>query len=268
MKCLTYLALLILLLPVGCTEEAPSQSGNPSQVGTKQDMDEGDVASNTTPSSTPLSFPKLLTLASRIRSGSPYGVDHVPYQLYSHLRPGLTRKQIHTLLGPPNQLNLKRTWRFVNDVEGYRFEGAPGGAFIAYIAYQSDVVIDNIEDSVRIGGSKYSPEAPWRIHARKRLEDLGEYSKYLQLLKNSQKDESIWAARCLARFNDRRAIAVLAEALETNNFPVWGSENATIHEICLRTLIETLEVKTGQRFQGDRIDFVKACREWLSRTGE
>jgi len=65
------------------------------------------------------------------------------------------------------------------------------------------------------------------------------------LLDHGNADVKILAARGLRQLADPATVPALLAAAKANNYPVEGSENATIHAIYRRTLKEAMERITG-----------------------
>ncbi len=65
------------------------------------------------------------------------------------------------------------------------------------------------------------------------------------LLDHEDVDAKIYAARALARLADPDAVPALLAAAKANNYPVRGSESATLHYIYRKTLKNAMEAATG-----------------------
>jgi len=212
---------------------------------------------------------KIMERARQIKSQHGKREYEILQELHALLQPGLRREQVHAILGPPNAPGLKgRRFRLVSDVEAYHFHN-----YNAYLAYDNDVLVENIEDLIRVAGSKYDSNAPYRLQALNRLKELGrceEYAKFLEW-SGDYMDMPIWTVRVLGRIDDPKTTPLLVDGLEKNNFLVQGSESATIHRRLKKILIKTLEEKTGlnlwdkTRFDREEYiaDVVGRCRKWL-----
>lgn len=221
------------------------------------------------PKSVEEDFVAVLERAQQIKSQRDKRNYETLQELHALIQPGMTRKQVHAILGPPNAPGLKgRRFRLISDVEAYHFHD-----YNAYLAYDNDVLIDNIEDLIRIAGSKYDPNAPYRLRALNKLKELGRYEEYAQFLEwdDNYMDMPIWTAKVLGQIDDTKMVTLLVDGLEKNNFIAEGSESASVHMHLKQTLIKILERKTGLNLWDealfDRKEYIAGvvdrCRKWL-----
>jgi hypothetical protein len=213
--------------------------------------------------------PKLIIdQAKKIKEQKNKEEYQILQELHALVKPGMKRELVYEILGHPNSEKSYEHFKLVKDVDCYHFHD-----YNACLAYENNVLVDNIEDLLRLAADKYNPDAPYTIRALNRLKELGKYQVYAQFFEGNGNDMQIFTAEVLGRIDEPVTIPYLINGLRQNNRIVSGSENATIHQGLKEILIKTLDMKTGkvlwnpERFNNP--EYISACinkyREWLKQ---
>jgi hypothetical protein len=201
----------------------------------------------------------ILAEADKIKASDEQDNIKMP-KLYALLRPGIPKDVVMKILVARNpNANLSRNFNYLPigaEVVSYH-----AGGYNIWLAFWNDIMIDNIEDLMRMAGTQYEDEKTKDI-AIKRLKEIPTSYFFPELMDGQGTDLQNWAARALYRAKDINAFHLLLTALERNNFIAVGSENHTIHlglkEVLLKNLDKMVEenadasaVKIGKHESAD-----------------